>query len=61
MKRRSVWVLVLFLCLAVGIQAYADDRAVREIGLILDGFERGYLEEDLDLIHMFMPHQKGEA
>ena len=52
MQRQSIviCVLVLFLCLGAGTLALADSTAEKEIGRILDLFERAYLEEDIDLI-----------
>jgi len=54
MKRRVVLLLVLILCCVIGVHSFADDGSEREIGLILDSFEHGYLEEDLDLIASLM-------
>lgn len=57
MPRQSIafCTLILFLCLGAASQTFADAGAdEREIGRILDLFEKAYLDEDIDLISSVM-------
>ncbi len=51
----AICILVLFFCLGAASQAFADSGAAeREIGRILDLFEKAYLEEDIELMSSVM-------
>ncbi len=51
----AICMLVLCLCLGAANQAFADSGAAeREIGRILDLFEKAYLEEDIELMSSVM-------
>jgi hypothetical protein len=57
MTRQSIVIctLVLLLCLGAASQASADSgAAAREIGRILDLFEKAYLDEDIELMASVM-------